>query len=198
MSLPYVDINQAIKADGLRLIVVQGMPSAWGIAVRGMMEYKSLDFTLGPQKPMGENAELLAWSGTNSGPVVAWNDEKPINRWDDILVLLERLAPDKPLVPENAAERMQLFGIGREICGELGLGWNRRLDMMRPADDASWAICIRGEIWLPRRGRETCQSASHRLHDRTRRDTQSAESPRERLHYRTIRYGRRFLLGHVQ
>ena len=86
MSLPYVDINQAINANGLRLIVVQGMPSAWGIAVRGMIEYKSLDFTLGPQKPMGENPELLAWSGTNSGPVVAWNDEKPINRWDDILV----------------------------------------------------------------------------------------------------------------
>ncbi len=53
MSLPYVDINQAINANGLRLIVVQGMPSAWGIAVRGMIEYKSLDYTLGPQKPMG-------------------------------------------------------------------------------------------------------------------------------------------------
>ena len=118
--MEYVDINQAINAEGLRLILVQGMPSAWGIAVRGMMEYKSLDFTLGPQKPMAENPELLAWSGTNSGPVVAWNDEKPINRWDDILLLLERLAPEKPLVPENAADRIQLFGIGHQICGELG------------------------------------------------------------------------------
>ncbi len=132
--MDYVDINQAINADGLRLILVQGMPSAWGVAVKAMMEYKSLDFTLGPQKPMRENPELLAWSGTNSGPVVAWNDEKPINRWDDILLLLERLAPDEPLVPENAAERIQLFGIGHEICGELGFGWNRRLDMLRPAD----------------------------------------------------------------
>ncbi len=135
--MPYVDINQAINANGLRLILVQGMPSAWGVAVKAMMEYKSLDFTLGPQKPMQENPELLAWSGTNSGPVVAWNDEKPINRWDGILLLLERLAPDKPLVPENAAERIQLFGIGHEICGELGFGWNRRLDLMRPADDAT-------------------------------------------------------------
>ena len=55
----YVDINQAINADGLRLILAQGMPSAWGIAVKAMMEYKSLDFTLGPQKPMQENAELM-------------------------------------------------------------------------------------------------------------------------------------------
>ena len=45
MPLPYVDINQAISADGLRLILVQGMPSAWGIAVRAMMEYKSLSYT---------------------------------------------------------------------------------------------------------------------------------------------------------
>ena len=80
MPLPYVDINQAISADGLRLILVQGMPSAWGIAVRAMMEYKSLNYTLGPQIPRAENPELLAWSDTNSGPVVAWNDEKPINR----------------------------------------------------------------------------------------------------------------------
>lgn len=137
MSLPYVDINEAINADGLRLVLVQGMPSAWGIAVRGMMEYKSLDYTLGPQKPMQENPELLSWSGTNSGPVVAWSDEKPINRWDDILLLLERLAPEKPLVPENAAERIQLFGIGHEICGELGFGWNRRLDLVRPADGSA-------------------------------------------------------------
>jgi glutathione S-transferase len=86
---------------------------------------------------MGDNPELLAWSGTNSGPVVAWNDEKPINRWDDILLLLERLGPDKPLVPEDPAERVQLFGIGREICGELGFGWNRRLDMVRSVDPAA-------------------------------------------------------------
>jgi glutathione S-transferase len=132
----YVDINQAINADGLRLILVQGMPSAWGIAVKAMMEYKSLDFTLGPQKPMQENAELMVWSGTNSGPVVACNGEKPINRWDDILLLLERLAPEKPLVPQSPAERFQLFGIGHEICGELGFGWNRRLDMMRPPDSS--------------------------------------------------------------
>ena len=80
---------------------------------------------------MADNPELFAWSGTNSAPVVAWNDESPINRWDDILILLERLAPDKPLVPEKPRDRFQVFGIGHEICGELGFGWNRRLDLMR-------------------------------------------------------------------
>jgi len=62
------------------------MPSAWGQAAKAMMEYKGRTFTVGPQQPFDQNPELLAWSGVNSGPVVAWNDEKPINRWDDILL----------------------------------------------------------------------------------------------------------------
>lgn len=129
----YVDINEAINAEGLRIVIVKAMPSAWGLAAKAMIEFKSLDYLCAHQIPMSENPELLAWSGTNSAPVVAWNDEPPINRWDDILLLLERLAPEPRLVPENPAERIAVFGISREICGELGFGWNRRLDLMRPA-----------------------------------------------------------------
>ncbi|MGB1883431.1 MAG: glutathione binding-like protein [Gammaproteobacteria bacterium] len=128
----YVDINEAIEADGLRIVIVKAMPSAWGVAAKAMIEYKGLDFLCAHQIPMSDNPELLAWSGTNSGPVVAWNDEAPINRWNDILLLLERLQPEKPLVGANMHERMQVFGIGHEICGELGFGWNRRIDLIRP------------------------------------------------------------------
>ena len=109
------------------------MPSAWGIAAKAMIEFKGLDFLCAHQIPMSDNPELLAWAGTNSAPVVAWNDEPPINRWDDILLLLERLAPEPRLVPEIPAERIEVFGIGHEICGELGFGWNRCIDLMRPA-----------------------------------------------------------------
>lgn len=132
--MQYVDINQAINADGLRIVIVKAMPSAWGVAAKAMIEFKSLDFLCAHQIPMTDNPELLAWSGTNSGPVVAWNDEPPINRWDDILLLLERLAPEPRLVPEDPAERIEVFGISREICGELGFGWNRRIDLARPAE----------------------------------------------------------------
>jgi len=128
----YVDINEAIKADGLRIVIVKAMPSAWGVAAKAMIDYKGLDYLCAYQIPMSDNPELLAWSGTNSAPVVAWNDEAPINRWEDILLLLERLAPEPRLVPENPAERIEVFGICREICGELGFGWNRRIDLARP------------------------------------------------------------------
>ena len=87
--MKYVEMDEAINADGLRIVIVKAMPSAWGVAAKAMIEYKSLDFLVAHQMPMTENPELLAWSGTNSGPVVAWNDEPPINRWNDIIFLLE-------------------------------------------------------------------------------------------------------------
>lgn len=132
--MQYVDINEAIKSDGLRIVIVKDMPSAWGLAAKAMIDFKGLDCKLAHQIPFADNPELLAWSGTNSAPVVAWNDEAPLNRWDDILLLLERLAPEPRLVPEDPKERIQVFGMGHEMCGELGFGWNRRLDMLRPAD----------------------------------------------------------------
>ena len=40
----YVDINEAIKMTGLRIVIVKAMPSAWGIAAKAMIEFKELDF----------------------------------------------------------------------------------------------------------------------------------------------------------
>ena len=64
--MEYVDINQAIRADGLRIVLVQGMPSPWGQAAKAMMEYKNLSYVAGPQRGGGDNAELVAWAGVNS------------------------------------------------------------------------------------------------------------------------------------
>lgn len=133
----YVDIKDAIKEQGLRIVIVKQMPSPWGIAAKAMMEFKKLKFVVAHQVPMGENRELLEWAGVNSGPVVAWNDQPPLNRWNDILFLLERLEPQRPLIPEAPADRALTLGLSHEICGELGFGWNRRLDFMRPRDGAA-------------------------------------------------------------
>jgi glutathione S-transferase len=135
--MEYVSIDEAIAAEGLRLILVRDRPSPWGQAAKAMMEYKGLAFTVGPQEPGRENAELVAWSGTNSGPVVGWNDEAPINRWNDILLLLERLAPERALLPADVGDRITAIGLAHEICGEMGFGWNYRLTMARPAPGQS-------------------------------------------------------------
>lgn len=64
---------------------------------------------------------------------MAWNDEKPIHNWMDILHLAERLSPTPALIPADPMQRALMFGLSREILGELGVVWNRRLQMLGPA-----------------------------------------------------------------
>ena len=45
-------------------------------------------------------------------------------------MLAERLAPAPSLLPADAAERALVLGLARDICGEGGLGWSRRLQMI--------------------------------------------------------------------
>jgi glutathione S-transferase len=42
----------------------------------------------------------------------------------------ERLAPAPSLLPADPAERALVFGLAHEICGEGGLGWSRRLQLV--------------------------------------------------------------------
>ncbi len=85
--MDYNKIEDVIDTDGLRIVLLQGFPSPWGQAAKAMMEYKGLDFVAGALQVGDANTEVVNWSGTNSAPVVAWDDEPPLNRWDDILML---------------------------------------------------------------------------------------------------------------
>ena len=143
--LTYLDINDLIKADGLRLVLLRGFPSPWGQAAKAMMEYKGLEFSVGALQAGGENAEVVAWAGTNSAPVVAWQNEAPINKWDDILLLLERLAPARPLVPSAPAARAELSGLAYLICAPLGFGWNYRLIGAQARIEAGKPMGLMGE-----------------------------------------------------
>ena len=134
--LDYRPLPDIINAQGLRLVLVKGYPSPWGQAAKTIFEVKGLDFLVAAQEAGGTNEELVAWSGENSGPVVAWNDEKPVSRWLDILMLAERLAPTPALIPADVHERALMVGLANELCGELGVGWNRRLQIFAPAMDS--------------------------------------------------------------
>jgi len=130
--MEFIEVEELINRTGLRLVIVRQTPSPWSQAAKAMIEYKGLDYAIGGQEIGGENAALVAWSHQNSGPVVAWNDEPPRSNWLDILHLLERIAPAKPLVPAAAAERVKMIGLCSEICTELGIGWNLRLCAFKP------------------------------------------------------------------
>src|SRR5471030_3558060 len=97
------------------------------MAAKTLFEIKGVDYLAAPLELGGKNEEIVAWSGQNSAPVVAWNDEPPINRWQDIILLAERLAPTPALIPTDARQRVLVWGFVNELAGEQGIGWNRRL-----------------------------------------------------------------------
>ena len=78
--MQYSTVQELIDSSGLRIILVAGVPSPWGQAAKAMMEYKGLAYTAAPLMAGETNDDIVAWGGVNSGPVVAWNDEAPINR----------------------------------------------------------------------------------------------------------------------
>lgn len=131
--LQYHSFEDIVAHPGLRIVLVKGMPSPWGQAAKTIFEIKGLDYVTAPWLAGEPNTDIVAWGGESSAPIVAWAQEKPIHRWLDILYLAERLAPQPALIPTDAMQRTVMIGLSHEICGEMGIGWNRRLQLFAPA-----------------------------------------------------------------
>jgi hypothetical protein len=131
--LQYRSFKEIVSHPGLRIVLVQGMPSPWGQAAKTIFEIKGLDYVAAPWLAGEPNDEIVAWGGEASAPIVAWASEKRLHRWIDILYLAERLSPRPSLIPADATQRALMIGLSHEICGEMGIGWNRRLQLFAPA-----------------------------------------------------------------
>lgn len=122
-----VGIQEARSLPGLRLLLLAGVPSPWSQAARGIVHVKGISYTLVHRMPDDPDGALVEWTGQSSYPAAIYEDERPRTGWDAILFLAERLAPKPTLIPSDPAERALFFGLAHEICGEMGLGWCRRL-----------------------------------------------------------------------
>jgi glutathione S-transferase len=125
MPVEFVDFEDARQRDGLRMVVVSGVPSPWGEAAKGILHAKQIPW-VAVRLDVSDRA-LIDWTGQRSGPVAIYGDEAPRSGWAEILLLAERLAPKPALLPSDPEQRALAFGISHEICGEMGLGWCRRL-----------------------------------------------------------------------
>jgi glutathione S-transferase len=128
MTFQYVSVDEAIKRNGVRMVVVGGVPSPWGEAAKGILHVKNIDWVA--VRLVYDSAPLDEWAGQRSAPALMYNDERPRSGWAEILLLSERLAPNPSLLPKDAADRALVFGLAHEICGEQGLAWSRRLQLI--------------------------------------------------------------------
>ncbi|TMA81278.1 MAG: hypothetical protein E6J72_06005 [Deltaproteobacteria bacterium] len=129
MAMPWVEVNEARTLPGLRLVVSKGIPNPWSEGAKALFDVKKIPWIPVPQRVMGDNSALADWTGQTSAPVAILDDEPPRTTWSAILYLAERLAPEPALIPAGAEERARMFGYLHELCGELGFGWCRRLQM---------------------------------------------------------------------
>lgn len=128
MAFQYISVEEARKRGGLRMVVVGGVPSPWGEAAKGILHIKGIDWAA--VRLVYDSESLKEWAGRRSGPVAIYDNEQPRAGWAEILLLAERLAPTPSLLPADPAERALVFGLSHEICGEAGLGWSRRLQLI--------------------------------------------------------------------
>ena len=186
----YVDIEQAVTISGLRVVLPPGIPGPWAEAVKGILHVKKIPFTR-VRHDGGNYAPLIRWTAQSSAPVMVYNDERPRSVWSDQLFLAERLQPNPSLVPSNIEERVVMFGLSNELCGESGFGWSRRL-MLIHAAPIRMRPTKRGQGCLP-----LAQNTAIRPLPRPRQPAkvaQIAERLAERLESQRS-HGARFLIG---
>lgn len=128
MAFEFVSTREAIARDGLRMVVVGHIPSPWGEAAKGILHVKGIDWTA--VRLDHRDDDQKKWARERSGPVAIYNDERPRAGWSEILLLAERLNPHPPLLPSDPANRALAMGLAHEFCGEQGLGWARRMQLV--------------------------------------------------------------------
>ncbi len=126
----YVPIEKAVTMPGLRIAFTQGVPGAWSVAIRAILDIKGIDYIPVAQDPGGENKPLKDWTGQTSAPVVVFNDDRARVHWSEMLALAEQLQPQPRVIPLDEEERITMMGLCHEICSEDGLGWNVRLMLL--------------------------------------------------------------------
>jgi glutathione S-transferase len=125
--MPYLDLEAARAHDGPVLFVAKALPSPWSEAAKGIFHVKKLDVAL--VRYRSADPETAKASGADNAPVLLCKGQPRRTNWAEILTFAER-AGGVSLLPEDAADRVRLFGVGHEIAGEDGLGYSSRLVMI--------------------------------------------------------------------
>lgn len=123
----YLSVPEARELTGLRLVTTAYVPGLWSEACKSIFDAKGFPYVLVEQVVGGENLALKEWTAQTSGPVAVWHDERPRTTWIEQLYLAERIAPEPRLIPEDIDDRIVMFGLCNELCGENGFAWNLRL-----------------------------------------------------------------------
>jgi hypothetical protein len=159
--LDYLEVEDGIGKPGLRLVLTAGVPGPWSESAKGILHVKRIPCLPVRQKAATHDEKLLEWTHQTSAPVAMFEGERPRSGWAEILFLAERLAPEPALLPADPRERAFALGLAHEICGEEGLGWTRRLSLLREMpvepNNMPWKYGCDDRVAVERAARRTCE-----------------------------------------
>lgn len=125
-------MQEGRDASGLRLILTAGVPGPWGEAAKYVLAYKGMSYLAVRQEAGVDDPVLREWTGQTSAPVLVDDSAPPASHWFDLIMLAERLSPEKSVLPSSMADRALSLGLTALIAGADGFGWQRRLHMLAP------------------------------------------------------------------
>jgi glutathione S-transferase len=118
--------------SGLRLVLSVGVHRPWGEAAKALFHVKGIPCRYVIQSPAEPNVVLREWTGEINAPQAIYDAEPVRTGYAEILFLAERLSATPALIPEDPTDRVLMFGLLRELAGEQGFGWSRRLMLFAP------------------------------------------------------------------
>ena len=128
MGFEYVSVEEAIGRDGLRMVVVGGVPSPWGEAAKGLFHIEGIDWV--GVRLAGRQRGAAAVGRRAQRPGGGVRQGAPRGGWREILLLAERLASTSRLLPADPEVRGQVLSLASTICDKGGLTWTRRLQLV--------------------------------------------------------------------
>lgn len=166
MSFEYLGVEEAIHRGGLRMVVVGNVPSPWGEAAKGIFHIKRIPFSA--VRLVYDQPVLQQWAGQLWGPVAIYENEVPRSGWAEILMLAERLAPEPALLPMEPEPRGQALLLADKLCGQGGLAWSRRLQMVHAGLQKSGGFSERIASYLGNKyGYDSSQAETYAARVRT-------------------------------
>jgi glutathione S-transferase len=124
----FIELETARSLDAPVMTVATVLPSPWSEAAKSIFHTKKIDGPL--VRFRSTDPEVAKWSGTNNAPALLCKGEPRRTSWAEILMFAERAGGAVSLLPDDAADRIRLFGVAHEIAGEDGLGYSSRLVMI--------------------------------------------------------------------
>ena len=127
----------AAMTEGTRITFIPGIQALFAEALKNICFVKDIPVIralhplMGVDKETGQDrqARLYELTSQTGLPTMFYAQERPRNVWTEQLALAERIgSPSSPaLIPEDFAQRVEMFGLCAVVLAEDGIVWNMRI-----------------------------------------------------------------------